>query len=143
MKRNLQSVSSQSTRRIRAVLGAGEWHPLRKLAFVFDVFFEQVGGEDIAFEQEVMIGFERIEHFTEGAGNLLDEFLLFGGQFVQVRSCGSPGSILFKMPSRPAMRMAEKHRYGLLDGIWCAEFNTLGLGALGRWDAADRRAIAL
>ena len=29
---------------------------------------------------------------------------------------GSPGSILFSMPSRPAMRRAENARYGLAEG---------------------------
>src|SRR5262245_37915327 len=31
-------------------------------------------------------------------------------------SSGPPGSILFSIPSRPAMSMAEKARYGLHDG---------------------------
>src|SRR6476620_8815062 len=31
-------------------------------------------------------------------------------------SSGSPGSILFSMPSRPAISIAEKARYGLHDG---------------------------
>ena len=33
-------------------------------ALVLDVLFEQVGGEYTAFEQEFVIGFERIQHFA-------------------------------------------------------------------------------
>ena len=46
---------------------------------VFDVFLEEVRSEDAALEQEVVIGFESIEHFAEAGGNLLDELLLFCG----------------------------------------------------------------
>jgi hypothetical protein len=52
--------------------------------FVADVCFDQVGGEDIALEQEVMIGFQSIQDFGQGPWNLLDEFGFLGRQLVQV-----------------------------------------------------------
>ena len=54
---------------------------------------------------------------------------------------GAGGSILFWIPSRPAMSMAEKARYGLADGSG-TEFDPLGLwgwstSECGRWPSGS------
>ena len=45
-------------------------------------------------------------------------------------SIGAGGSILFLMPSRPAISMAEKARYGLADGSGTRNSTRLALGLL-------------
>src|SRR5579885_2063519 len=56
-------------------------------------------------------------------------------------SSGSPGSILFWMPSKPAMSMAAKARYGLQEGSGGRNSTRLALGLaeyIGMRHAAER-----
>ncbi len=58
-------------------------------------------------------------------------------------SRGSPGSILFRIPSRPAIIIAEKPRYGLQDGSGGRNSTRLALGlAESHRNAAGGRAVA-
>ena len=58
-------------------------------------------------------------------------------------SVGSPGSMRFRMPSRPAINMAEKARYALAEGSGGRNLDALAGGRrLVRGDADRRGAVA-
>ena len=64
-----------------------------------------------------------------------------GGSSYRSLSTGSCGSILFLMPSMPAIIMAEKARYGLADGSGTRNSSRLALGlepVIGMRTQADR-----
>src|ERR1700733_11595639 len=64
-----------------------------------------------------------------------------GGSSYRSLSTGSGGSILFLMPSVPALRIAEKARYGLADGSGTRNSIRLAFGlvpVIGMRQHADR-----
>ena len=63
-----------------------------------------------------MVVLERVEHLRQRAGTCGMSTCSSGGQLVEVLVDGLGGSILFWMPSRPAISIAENARYGLHDG---------------------------
>ena len=113
------------------------------LAFVTDVGFEEIGGEDVTLEQEFVIGFERIEDRTEGGRNLLDELGFLGGELVQVLISGVPGVNAVQDTIETRHQDRGEAQVWIAGSIRCAEFNTLGFNALGHRDAADGGAVAL
>src|SRR5688572_8167280 len=64
-----------------------------------------------------------------------------GGSSYRSLSSGAGGSIRFSMPSRPAIKIAEKHRYGLHEGSGARNSTRLAFGLLeyiGMRTHADR-----
>src|SRR4030095_16525097 len=63
-----------------------------------------------------------------------------GGRSYRVLSIGAPGGILFWMPSRPAISIAEKARYGLASGSGKRTSTRLpfGLATYGMRQEAER-----
>ena len=112
-------------------------------ALVLDVLFQKIGSEYTTFEQKFMIGFESIQDFSEGAGYLLDLLLFLGGQFIQITSRASPGS----MSVADAVQACHQDR-GKGTGTDCRLDPVHGiprawLSCSGGRDSTDRRAIAL
>src|SRR5699024_11195078 len=54
------------------------------LALVPDPRLDEIGGEHPALGEEIMIGFEIVEHLVERVGRLRDVVVLLGTQLVQV-----------------------------------------------------------
>ena len=52
--------------------------------FVGDPGLDDVGGEDVAFEEERVVGFERGEGFVQRSGDLGDLGEFFGREVVEV-----------------------------------------------------------
>src|SRR5258706_10918449 len=123
------------------------WTQANRIYFVhtlvFDVFFKKVLGKDIALEQEIVIGFKRIQYFTERARHLLDQFLLFSRQFIEISILRLTRIYFACNTIQTCHEDRRKGEIGIAGWVGCAEFNTFGFGAFGGRDTADRRTIAL
>jgi hypothetical protein len=86
------------------------------LALVLDPGLDEVPGEDVALQQELVVLLQVVEHDVERARQLLDLRRLLGGQLVEVLVERLAGSILFCTPSSPAITQAANDRYGLQVG---------------------------
>ena len=86
------------------------------VALQLDPGLDQVGGEDVAAEQELVVGLEGVEHAAEAVGHGGHVRVLLGRQLVEVLVDRGRGSVLFWMPSMPAIRIAANARYGFEDG---------------------------
>jgi len=80
------------------------------LGLVPDPSVDHVGREDVAAEQVVVVLAQGGQGLVERAGRRGDVLQLFRRQVIDVLSNGSPGSILFWMPSMTAISMAENVR---------------------------------
>src|SRR5215216_2355773 len=105
---------------------------------VFNVFLEQVAGEDTTLEQELVISFERIQYFRKRAGDLLDFLFLFGGQFVEVHISWITWVNLVTDAVQASHQDGGKRQIGIAGGIGRPEFYALGFGILGSRNTADR-----
>src|SRR5258706_7353391 len=110
---------------------------------VFDVFFKKVLGKDIALEQEIVIGFKRIQHFAKRTWDLLDQYLLFSRQFIEISILRLTRIYFACNTIHTCHEDSRKGEIGIAGWVGCAEFNTFGFGAFGGRDTADRRTIAL
>ena len=101
------------------------------LALVLDPGVDEVVGEHAAGLQEVLVGLERVERGLAATPAP-------AAPWPAPRAAGrrgpcrpaSGGSMRLSMPSRPAISMAEKARYGLPTAVGAAELDALGLRAL-------------
>jgi len=112
-------------------------------ALVLDVFFQQVWSEDAAFQQELVIGFERVQYCIKGAGYLLDKFLLLCRQLIQIAILRTTRIDLVGDTVQASHEDGGESQIRVACWVWRAELNTFGFGALGGRDAADRGTIAL
>ena len=71
-----------------------------------DVAVDEVLGEHVALLQELMIGLQILQRFTQRAANLRHLRQFFRRQGIEVLVHRTAGWILFSMPSRPAISMA-------------------------------------
>ena len=113
------------------------------LAFVTDVGFEEVAGEDVTLEQEFVIGFECIEYCTEGRRYLLDKLGFFGGELVEVLVNWVTRVDAIQDTIDTCHEDRGEAQVRVAGRIRRTEFHALGFGTLGNRDAADGGTIAL
>jgi len=77
-----------------------------------DIHIQKVAGEHIPFSRNSW-SFSRQSSASPNSSHIRNFFQLFGWQFIDVLSSGSPGSILLSTPSKTANNNAENARYGL------------------------------
>ncbi len=95
-------------------------------SFVLDEGFEQIGGEDAAFQQEVVVGFQGIESFVELAnGHLHLVDVLF---FKQIDLGWLAGIDLVLDAVETSHEHGGESQVGIGGGIGAAEFDALGFG---------------
>ncbi len=81
-----------------------------------NIAVDEVVVEHAASLEERAVLVEVGEGFTQRAANRRDLLELLGGRSYRSLSMAAPGSILFVMPSMPAISIAAKARYGLAVG---------------------------
>jgi len=77
---------------------------------------DEILREDATVEQEGMVGLQRRNDSCRLPGVFFTCFRSAGSSSYKSTSIGLGGSILFLMPSRPAMSSAANVRYGFADG---------------------------
>ena len=89
---------------------------------------DQVVGEDAALGEEGVVGLQLSSTASREPGTWGMAAASSGGSSYRSLSTGSGGSILFLIPSRPAISMAANARYGLQDGSGTRNSTRLAFG---------------
>jgi len=86
------------------------------LTLVVDPGLDDLRRENVALEEEGVVALEGLERLVERARRLRHILELLGSERIDVLVERLAGSILFWIPSRPAISMTENARYGLAVG---------------------------
>jgi hypothetical protein len=113
------------------------------LALPIDPGVDEVLGEDVALEQEVVVGLERVEHLGERTRDLLDLGVLLGRQLVEVLVHGLRGLDAVLDAVQAGHELGREGEVGVARRVRDPELDALGLrgGARDR-DADAGRAVA-
>ncbi len=106
-----------------------------------DVGLDEVLLEHVALEQVVVVLGERLERLAERAADGRDLLQLGRGRSYRSLSMAEPGSILFRMPSMPAMNRARRRGRGSRPDRG-SDLDALCLRVVRVGNAAGRRAVA-
>jgi len=104
---------------------------------VFHVGGDQVGGEDVAAQEELVIFFQVVEHMREGGRRLLDAGAFFAGEFIEVliHGGGRFDAVLDAIES--GHHHGGEGEVGVGAGVGDAELDAFGLGVVARDGDAD------
>src|SRR5947207_3416506 len=108
------------------------------LALVLEPRFDQVFGEDSTLEQELVVGFERVQHFLQTSGRGLHLDLLMRLEVVQVLVNRLGRDQLFLDAVQPRQQHRAHRQIRICRRVGTAELDALGFLAL----RVDRNADA-